>query len=206
MTNNNQIRYRLFDLPLPERDLCFFDLETTRLDLKAEIIEIGAIRVEPREFKVLNELDIKIQPLRIDEADPEGLAISGYNENDWIQAVTLEHGVKTFLQFADGAVLVANNLPFDWMWLQKAVEDLGLQPTYFFKGLDIFSLAWLKFKAEPRTEPLASGSGAWDKEEVANLSLKQLATYFNVDMGRQHRAIDDAKTAYQIFLNLISSK
>jgi len=188
MSNHDQIRYRLFDLPLPERDLCFFDLETTRLDLKAEIIEIGAVRVESREFKVLNELELKIQPLRIDEADPEGLAISGYNEDDWIQAVALEHGVKTFLEFADGAVLVANNLPFDWMWLQKAVEDLGSNQPTFFKGLDIFSLAWLKLK---------------NKEEVANLSLRQLATRFGVDMGRQHRAIDDARTAYNIFLKLL---
>lgn len=186
--DNNQIRYRLFDMPLPERDLCFFDLETTRLDLKAEIIEIGAVRVEPREFKVLNELELKIKPLKIEMADPEGLAISGYNEDDWMEAVALEHGIKTFLEFADGTVLVANNLPFDWMWLQKAVEDLALRPTYFFKGLDVFSLAWLKLK---------------DKEEVANLSLKQLATYFNVDMGRQHRAIDDARTAYNIFLKLL---
>ncbi len=62
MSSNDQIRYRLFDLPLPERDLCFFDLETTRLDLKAEIIEIGAVRVESQEFRVLNELELKIQP------------------------------------------------------------------------------------------------------------------------------------------------
>ena len=189
---NNRIRYRLFDIPLPERDLCFFDLETTRLDLKAEIIEIGAIRVEPKEFRVLNELELKIKPERISEADPEGLAISGYSDDDWMEAVALEHGVKTFLEFAEGTVLVANNLPFDWMWLQKAVEDLNLQPTYFFKGLDIFSLAWLKFKTEPRTEPLA-----------ANLSLKQLATYFNVDMGKHHRALDDARTAYSVFLKLL---
>lgn len=199
---NDQIRYRLFDVPLQERDLCFFDLETTRLDLKAEIIEIGALRVEPQNFKILNELDLKIKPVRVHEADPEGLVISGYNETDWTEAVALEHGIKTFLEFADGTMLVANNLPFDWMWLQKAIEDLNLQPTYFFKGLDIFSLAWLKFKAEPRTEPLVSGSGAWDREEVANLSLKQLATHLNVDMGRHHRAIDDTRTAYQIFLKL----
>lgn len=188
MNGNNQIRYRLFDLPLPERDLCFFDLESTRLDLKGEIIEIGAIRVDPREFKILNELELKIKPSRIEEADPEGLAVSGYNEDDWMHAVALEHGVKSFLEFANGTVLAANNLPFDWMWLQKAVEDLGLQPTYFFKGLDVFSLAWLKLK---------------NKEEVTNLSLRQLANYFNVDMGRQHRAIDDARTAYNIFLKLL---
>ena len=201
---NSRIRYRLFDIPLPERDLCFFDLETTRLDLKAEIIEIGAIRVEPKEFRVLNELEIKIKPEKISEADPEGLAISGYSDDDWREAVELEIGIKTFLEFAEGTVLVANNLPFDWMWLQKAVEDLNLQPTYFFKGLDIFSLAWLKFKTKPRTEPLASGSGAWD-EETPNLSLKQLATHFNIDMGKHHRALDDAKTAYQVFLNLVNT-
>ncbi|MBI2594887.1 MAG: 3'-5' exonuclease [Candidatus Colwellbacteria bacterium] len=182
------IRYRLFDLPLPERELCFFDLETTRLDLKAEIIEIGAVRAEPREFKILNELNLKIKPEKISEADPEGLAISGYSEGDWREAVALEAGIQTFLEFADGAILVANNLPFDWMWLQRAVEELDLQPTYFFKGLDIFSLAWLKLR---------------NKEEVANLSLKQLATHFNVDMGKHHRALDDARTAYNIFLKLI---
>ncbi len=185
--NGDQIRYRLFDIPLPERDLCFFDLETTRLDLKAEIIEIGAIRVESKEFKLVGELELKIKPRRIDTADPEGLAISGYNEDEWAQAVALEEGIKTFLEFADGTILVANNLPFDWMWLQKAVEDLNLQPTYFFKGLDVFSLAWIK---------LGYKSG------LNTLSLKDLASYFSIDMGRHHRAIDDARTAYQIFVKL----
>lgn len=189
MDNNGQIRYRLFDMPLPERDLCFFDLESTRLDLKGEIIEIGAIRVEPQEFKVLKELELKVKPVRLEEADPEGLAVSGYHEDDWKNAVSLEDGIKTFLEFADDSILVANNLPFDWMWLQKAIENLGLQPTYFFKGLDIFSLAWLKLK---------------DREEISNLSLRQLADYFNVPMGRQHRALDDAKTAYGIFLKLMT--
>ena len=184
----SQIRYRLFDVPLDKRDFCFFDLEATRLDLKAEIIEIGALRVEPKELKILKELELKIKPRKIEEADPEGLAISGYKEGDWQDGVDLETGIKTFLEFADGTILVANNLPFDWMWLQKAIEDLNLNPTYFFKGLDIFPLAWFNFKKEA---------------QLNNLSLKELANHFNIDMGKHHRAIDDARTAYNIFLKLL---
>lgn len=188
MGDNEQIRYRLFDIPLEKRDLCFFDLESTRLDLKGEIVEIGALRVDPKEFNILKELELKIKPQKIGEADSEALAVAGYNEGEWQDAVDLEAGVKRFLEFTDGAILVANNLPFDWMWLQKALEDLTLAPTYFFKGLDIFSLAWLYFKKD---SPLNT------------LSLKELANHFNIDMGKQHCAVDDARTAYQVFLKLV---
>ncbi|HEY4498024.1 MAG TPA: 3'-5' exonuclease [Candidatus Paceibacterota bacterium] len=183
--------YRHFEVPLGERGLCFFDTETTRLDLKAEIIELGAVRAEPKEFKSLGEFEIKIKPEHIENAIPEALVINGYNEKDWQAAVSKEEGIKKFLEFVDNSILVANNLPFDWMWLQKAVEDLSLEPTYFYKGLDIFSLAWVVLGERP---------------ELPNLTLGQLANYFRVDQGHPHRALDDARTAYKVFLKLIGNE
>ncbi|MBI2010781.1 MAG: 3'-5' exonuclease [Candidatus Colwellbacteria bacterium] len=183
--------YKHFDIPLAERELSFFDTEATRLDLKAEIIELGAIRVSAREFKSLGEFEIKIKPERLEDANPEALTISGYNEKDWQNAVSKEEGVKKFLEFVNDSILVANNLPFDWMWLQKAVEDLDLPSNYFYKGLDIFSLAWMALGERP---------------EAPNLTLGQLAKYFRVDQGQPHRALDDARTAYKVFLKLIGNE
>ncbi len=184
------MRYRLFDMPLQERDLCFFDLEVTRLDLKGEIIEIGALRVEPKDFKIIDEFELKVKPSRLKDADPESLAVAGYNEAEWQEAVDPRVAIQRFLNFAEGSMLVANNLAFDWMWLQGALEELELEPTYFFKGLDIFSLAWLKLGYS---------------ETRSTLSLKELAERFNINMGNQHRAADDARTAYEVFLKLWKS-
>jgi len=183
------LKYKHFDIPINERDLCFVDTETTGFELSKELLEIGAVVVKANTFEKIDEIDIKIKPSHIENASQEALEIVGYNEEEWEkEGVEAKKGLQMFLDFAEDTILVAQNLPFDWMHIQNALEEHGLQPTYHYKGLDTFSLGWLMLG---------------DKIEFPRLSLKEMAVHFGVDMGAHHRAIDDARTAYGIFLKLI---
>lgn len=170
------------------RDLVFVDLETTGLELSKEIIEIGFIKAKAGTFEVLLEKDIKIKPERLGEADPESLKVVGYTEEEWQDAVRLKDGIREFLAYTEGTMLVGHNLVFDWMHLEAAIERSGFQPNYFYKGLDTFALAWLKFKDQP---------------EFKKFSLDELCRHFGIDRGRAHRALDDARTTYKVFLELM---
>ena len=184
-----EIKYKLFDIPVNERDLCFFDTETTGFELDKELLEIGAVRVKANTFEKLSEIDIKIKPQHIENATPEALQVVGYDEKEWEKdGIDLREGLLKFLDFAENTILVAHNLPFDWMHVQNALEKHGFQPTYFYKGLDTFALAWLLLG---------------DKPEFPRLSVKELADHFGINMGTHHRAIDDARSTYRIFIELL---
>ena len=183
------MRYKYLEIKNRDRDLCFFDLETTGLSSYAEIIEIGALRVESDAFNVMEEFEIKIKPQRIEQADPEALKINGYDPVVWNEeGIELKEGLSRFIDFAEGSILVAQNLPMDWTWLQRSLEDVGLDATYVYAGLDTISLAWGKFQRE----------GVKSK-----LSLTSLANYFGMERENAHRALGDAKLTYQVFLKLI---
>jgi len=170
-----------------EADLVFVDTEMTGLDLRHELIQIGFLRVQAGTGTVLVEKDIKIKPTRIEQANPEALAIVGYTEEDWAEAIDLKTGLEQFLEHTNEAVLVGHNLAFDWMQIKKSLESVGLEPNYFYKGLDTFSLAWQKLSGKP---------------DFTKFSLAELSTYFGIDQGQKHRALDDARTTLAVFKKL----
>lgn len=186
-----ELHFRHFDIPVNERDLCFFDTETTGFELDKELLEIGAVRAKANTFEKLSEIDIKIKPKHLENASPEALEVVGYNEEEWERdGMDLREGLLKFLDFAEDTILVAHNLPFDWMHVQNGLEKHGFQPTYFYKGLDTFSLAWLLLG---------------DKAEFPRLSLRELSAHYGINMGTHHRAIDDARSTHQIFLGLLKT-
>ncbi|MCL5007003.1 MAG: 3'-5' exonuclease [Patescibacteria group bacterium] len=181
--------YRLYDVPMRDRDLVFVDTETTGLFLDKELLEIGAVRADAKTLELVSTVDIKIKPSRLELADQESLRVVNFNEEEWEkEGVSLAEGMQKFLDFAQEGILVGHNLAFDWMHIQNGMEACGLEPTYFYKGLDIFSMAWLKFK---------------ETNHLEKISLKEMAGYFGVEIKQHHRAIDDALATYHIFRELI---
>ncbi|MEK7546697.1 MAG: 3'-5' exonuclease [Patescibacteria group bacterium] len=177
------------EVNVAEADLVFFDTETTGFDLKKELIEIGLVKAKAKTFEIIAECDIKIKPEHIEDADPDSLGVVGYDPEEWARdGVDLKTGLEKFLSYTDGVVLVGHNIAFDWMHVKKSLEQCGLNPNYYYKGLDTFSLAWQK---------LAGRQG------IEHVSLRELTSYFNIPEGRAHRAIDDAKATYQVFLKLL---
>ncbi len=172
-----------------DRDLVFFDCEFTGLRFDHEITEIGLVKAKAGSFEILNERDIKLKPEHIENADPSGLEISGYDEEEWKrEGVEMKAGLEEFLRYTKDAILVGHNVSVDMLHLEKALWDHDLEGNYFYKPLDTFALAWLQLRDDP---------------SLVRFSLRELANYFGVDRGRAHRAIDDARTTYQVFLRLI---
>ena len=137
----------------------------------------------------MDEFSVKLFPQRIEVADPVALEIAGYDPKVWEkEAIEPREGLQQFLDFAEGSILSAHNLPMDWMWLQRNLEDVDLDPSYVYSGVDTVAVAWTVFHRKGINMPL---------------SLGRLADYFNIDRGQAHRALDDAKTAYQVFVKLI---
>lgn len=169
-------------------DIVFFDCEFTGLELKHEIVEIGWVKARAKTFERMSEGSIKIMPLRLHLANPESLAISGYNEQDWLGSRSLPDALKEFSRETAGTMLAGHNVAIDLAFLKKSLEECGMQPNYFYKSLDTFNMAWAKLH---------------DKPEFNKFSLSELAPYFGVDMGMHHRALDDARTTYEVFKKLM---
>ena len=183
------MEYRSFENVPRGRDIVFFDIEATSLSSYGEIIELAGIRVETDAFNVMEEFEMKLKPQRIKTADPVALEIAGYNEEVWKkEAVDPKEALQKFVEFAEGNILAAHNLPMDWMWLQRSLEDVGIDPSYVYSGIDTVGVAWTVFHRKGIQMPL---------------SLGRLADYFNIDRGRAHRALDDAKTAHKVFVKLL---
>lgn len=177
------------EINVADADLVFFDTETTGFDLNKELIEIGLVKAKAKTFEIIAEKDIKIKPTRIEDADPDSLGIVGYDPEEWARdGVDLKTGLEEFLSYTDGTVLVGHAIVFDWMHVKKSLEQFEMRFNYYYKGLDTFSLAWQKLAGQPN---------------LTHMSLRELSTYFNIPEGRAHRAIDDARMTYQVFLKLL---
>lgn len=174
---------------LRDFDLAIVDIETTGIKLKSEIIEIGLIKISPYNFSIIDEWEIKIKPQRLMDAEPEALKITGYNEKEWEAGVSEEEGIAAFLAKTENCILVGHNLSFDLMHLTQSIERNKMRPTFWYKSVDTFTLAWQKLRNDPR---------------IKSLSLDELARYFGISPEPPHRALNDCKTTYKVFLKLLS--
>jgi len=172
-------------------DLAFIDTETTGRGFEHEIIEIAVVRASAFNLSVLDEWETKIKPKKIEIAEEEALKINHYNPADWENAVEQCEAMKTFLEKTENTILVAHNLVFDWFYIHKALNECGLEPTFWFKGLDTISLAWLKLRNDPA---------------IKSLSFKELTNYFGVKQEKPHSAMDDARAAHKIFAKMAELK
>lgn len=178
----------MYQTAIKDFDLAFIDAEMTGRGPEHELVEIAVVRVNGFNFGVLEEWETKIRPRHIENADPESLAVCGYSEEAWQGASTPEEAMKIFLKKTEGAMLAGHALNNDWFYIIKTLAAHNLAPTFFFKYIDIFSLAWMKLRRDPA---------------IKLLSLKELARYYVIPQERPHSALDDARTAYRIFLKLV---
>ncbi len=177
-------------------NLAFIDFETTGLKYDSEIIEMAAILVESGNLEITEEWSVKVKPQNIAAADPESLAINGYNETEWLGAMEIKPALQVFLEKTANRVLVGHNLSVDWLWLHRSLFENGLLASmkygsgqFYYQGFDTISLAYAK---------LRSAAG------IEKFSLEELTQYFGIGRNRAHRALDDARATYELFLKLIN--
>lgn len=176
-----------------QQPLAFIDVETTGLDNEiAEIIELGVVIAKfnkENELVVTDQIDLKIHPKHIETAEAAALRINGYDEADWMFAVTLEDAMKSFSEKTDGAVFVAHNLTFDYGFIEKAFKATGVENKMHYHKLDTIAVAF---------------GVLHNQDDISRFSLKALTEYYGIVNKKAHSAFADAYATYEVFKKLLN--
>ncbi len=181
---------------MKKHNLAFIDLETTGTDPERhEIVEIGCLIAKqvPRPGKgptveMIEAFDIKVQPEHIETAEPEALQINGYNSADWLFAVSLPQALKMLADKTGGAIMVAQNVTFDWNFLNKAFAKTGIANPMHFPKIDLISMAFAKL---------------YHDERVQRFGLGALTDHFGLKNDQAHTALADIKVTFEIYKKLL---
>ncbi len=176
-----------------DRKLIFIDLEMTGSDPQVhEIIEAGWVVVDGRTFKVLSEYEAKIKPEHLESADPEGLRVAGYSENEWKKAKNLQTILRKLAEVAPNAMLVGVAVFHDWEFLERGFTKYGIMPKFNYRLLPLEAMAYLKH---------------YDDNKITGLSLRSsLARYYGIPFPENHGALVDAKLSFEVFKKLMDVK
>ncbi|MFP4687506.1 MAG: PolC-type DNA polymerase III [bacterium] len=162
---------------IEKNDFCVFDVETTGFSPKkgAELIEIGAIRIE--NGKLAREFESFIRPRR--GISHKITQLTGIYEEDVFEAPSAQAVLAKFIDFAGSSILIAHNASF----------DLGFLNYYAPRII-----------SNPCIDSLQMARRLYDFKSNA---LGNLADEFDVRMDTAHRALADARATAKIFLNMI---
>jgi DNA polymerase III epsilon subunit family exonuclease len=169
-------------LAVEDADYVVFDLETTGLRPgSARICEIGAVRVAGLELAERFETLVNPRvPL------PAAItALTGIEPRALRGAPPVDHAVRSFLEFAGEAVLVAHNARFDLAFLDREVERLTGRRV----AAPVVDTVWLARRLlEGRTR---------------RVGLAALAQFFGTSARPCHRALPDAEATAEALQQLI---
>jgi len=158
------------------------DLETTGLDAGSDrIMEIGAVRVT--EGIVEASYTSLVDPGMSVPSDISYL--TGITDDDLKDAPDIDTALAETLDFCGDAPLVAQNATFDLAFLAAAADN---RPEMLVGRHGVFDTLPLARALVPR---------------MRSHRLAALAAFFGVEMGRAHRALDDAEATATVFLRLL---
>ena len=157
-----------------------FDIETTGFSpLTCKIIEIGAVRVEQGQivdrFSTFVNPKVPI-PYRIEQ-------LTSINDDMVMDAPTIEEVLPKFLEFCQGAVMVAHNADFDMSFIVENCDRLGIDHDFTY--VDTVGMARFLLPALNR------------------FKLDTVAKAVGVALQHHHRAVDDAACTADIFVKFV---
>ena len=177
---------------MKNKKLAFLDIETTGFNVETqEIIEIGVVIMEQKDGvlgSLVEEFELKIKPEKLENADPEALSINGYNEMEWMFAMTLEQAMTVFAEKTKDCVFVAHNAAFDYSFIAKAFATTGIESKMFYAKIDTISFAYAKLHKMPN---------------APRLSLGALCEYFGIENSRAHTALADTRATVEVYRKLL---
>ena len=157
-----------------------FDLETTGFYAgKNKIIEIGAVRIENGE--IVSRFSEFVNPR---EPIPFHITeLTSIRDEDVIGAETIETILPKFLEFCQGAVLVAHNADFDMSFIHANCLALGYPCDYTY--VDTVALSRFLLPS------------------LSKFKLDNVAKAVGVSLEHHHRAVDDAECTANIYVKFI---
>lgn len=165
-----------------------FDTETTGLDSSMDrIIEIGAVELENR-FVTGRNFHVFINPDGR-EVHPEALAVHGISNEQLADKPKFQEVVQDWLDFIEGATLIAHNASFDVGFFDAEFARLGFPPIDQDRVVDSLSLA-------RRRHPMGPNS------------LDALCKRYGIDnsMREKHGALLDSELLAEVYIELVGGK
>lgn len=153
------------------------DIETTGLNYSTDkIIEIGMQKYE--NGVCVDTYETLINPKKhISNVIRE---LTGIDDDMLKEAPAIEDIIGKVVDFIGDYPVLGHNIPFDYKFIKKAAEDLGINFTV--KGIDTYKIAKKLI-------------------EVPSYKLEYLCEFFNIHTVH-HRALADAESAAKIFFIL----
>jgi DNA polymerase III subunit epsilon len=165
-----------------------FDTETTGLDKTSDrVIEIGAVELANR-FLTGRHFHVFINP-QGKQVHPDAEKIHGISNAQLTDKPVFAEIVDDFLNFIDGAKLVAHNAQFDTEFINAEFSRLELPPVEPSIVIDTLQLARRKHPMGPN-------------------SLDGLCKRYNIDNSHRtlHGALLDAELLAEVYLELTGSR
>lgn len=165
-----------------------FDTETTGLDSRLDrVIELGGIELVNR-FPTGRNFHEYINP-EGREVHPEALAVHGISNSDLTGKPVFSEIAERFLEFIDGAILVAHNANFDMGFINAELARLGRDFIGPDRVVDTLMLARRKHPMGPN-------------------SLDALCRRYGIDNSRRdkHGALLDSELLAEVYIELIGGK
>ena len=157
-----------------------FDIETTGFSPeKNKIIEIGAVKVVGGQitdrFSQFVNPEVPI-PYEIEE-------LTSIRDDMVMDAPKIEEVLPKFMEFCEGAVMVAHNAAFDMSFIKKNCDRQGL-PCEFTVADTVAMARYLL-------------------PQLNRFKLDTIAKALNIVLANHHRAVDDAGCTAEIFVKFI---
>jgi DNA polymerase-3 subunit epsilon len=176
---------RLTDTPLDRLIYVVFDSETTGLNPRAgdEIVQLAAVRIVNGRRVEGEVFDTLVNPGR--PIPPGSTAVHGITDAMVANAPPVAEVVRSFHKFAEGAVLIAHNAPFDMEFLRRLEGQLGL--SFDMPVLDTVLLSAV----------------VYGQHEVHSLDALTHRLGITIPEEARHTAIGDTIATADAFLKLV---
>ena len=159
------------------------DTETTGLDhYKHELIEFSGFRLGPDQ-KILEELTLKVEMERPEDADPESHKINRYHDRDWSSSVSQKEAASEIAGFLDGCIMVGHNINFDRRFVAKMMSKTKTRHKIPFRMIDTKTLCIAHLSRYGLNE----------------YSLNKCCDFLSIDMSAHHTARSDALACLEIY-------
>ncbi len=176
----------LHGLLMSVKEVVVLDIETTGFspEKHAEIIEIGALRLDVERCKVLDKFSTFIHPSDAFTIPPKIQQVTNITWQDVAEAPYIEEVLPDFAAYIGDRPIVAHNATFDWTRF--------LVPMFRTVGLHMVNDAICTMLLSKELFPGMKGG----------YNLKNMCQAYGVDIQGHHRAFVDARYTASLFLKL----
>lgn len=177
------------NIKLLDRPLIITDVETTGLYAGYhEIIEVGALVVDPKDFQIKSSTDFKVKPEHPQRITRMARSVNGYNARDWKNAMSLKEAMREYATLSKDGLFWGYNVAFDWSFISDGFRKTGVKNPMDYHRLDIPSIAYEKLSPKG----------------LEKLSADAVSVFLGLPPeAKPHRAINGAMQAYNIFTKLV---